>query len=213
MPTKRKKDIRRELLDELLAGYSKPEDLTGPDGLLKQLTGALVERALQAEMTDHLGYEPNAAEGRGSGNARNGVGNKTLTTDQGELPIEVPRDRQGTFEPKLVKKHQRRFTGFDDKILSHPRIPRIYGASAKGGERSIGGPSRAGPRPDARLSAGRRATTRPHAPRVPSPVPREALGLRPPRGPARASGRASRPSARGRGRTARATDRSPSPAS
>jgi putative transposase len=118
MPTKKKKDIRRELLDELLAGYSKPEDLTGPDGLLKQLTGALVERALQAEMTDHLGYEPHAAEGRGSGNARNGVGNKTLTTDQGELPIEVPRDRQGTFEPKLVKKHQRRFTGFDDKILS-----------------------------------------------------------------------------------------------
>jgi hypothetical protein len=63
MPTKKKKDIRRELLDELLAGYSKPEDLTGPDGLLKQLTGALVERALQAEMTDHLGYEPHAAEG------------------------------------------------------------------------------------------------------------------------------------------------------
>ena len=118
MPTKRKKDIRRELLDELWAGYSKPEDLTGPDGLLKQLTGALVERALQAEMTEHLGYEPHAAEGRGSGNARNGVGTKTLTTDQGELPIEVPRDRQGTFEPKLVKKHQRRFTGFDDKILS-----------------------------------------------------------------------------------------------
>src|SRR5271155_2067368 len=115
---KKDRKIPRELLDELLAGYSKPEDLTGPDGLLKQLTGALVERALQAEMTDHLGYEPHATEGRGSGNVRNGVGTKTLTTDQGALPVEVPRARKGTVEPKLVKKHQRRFTGFDDKILS-----------------------------------------------------------------------------------------------
>jgi putative transposase len=113
-----KKEIRKELLDELLAGYSNPEDLTGPEGLLKRLTGALVGRALQAEMTDHLGYEPHAAEGHGSGNSRNGSSPKTLTTEQGQLPIEVPRDRNGTFEPKLVKKHQRRFNGFDDKILS-----------------------------------------------------------------------------------------------
>src|SRR3982751_4794094 len=104
MPTKRKKDIRREVLDELLAGYSKPEDLTGPDGLLKRLTGALVERALNAELTEHLGYAPHAPEGRGSGNSRNGKGKKTLTTEQGEITIEVPRDRQGTFEPALVKK-------------------------------------------------------------------------------------------------------------
>jgi|SRR5882672_9952741 len=109
--------IRRELLDELLAGYSKPEDLTGPEGLLKQLTGALVERALQAELTDHLGYGEHAAEGRGSGNSRNGSGSKTLQTEQGPLPVEIPRDRNGTFEPQLVKKHQRRFDGFDDKIL------------------------------------------------------------------------------------------------
>ncbi len=108
----------KEILDQLLAGYSKPEDITGPEGLLKQLTGALVERALEAEMTDHLGYEAHAAEGRGSGNSRNGKTEKTLTTEQGEVTIEVPRDRKGTFEPKLVKKHQRRFTGFDDKILS-----------------------------------------------------------------------------------------------
>ena len=108
--------IRKELLDELLAGYSKPEDLTGPEGLLKQLTGALVERALSAELTDHLGHEPGAPST--SGNARNGTSPKTLTTDQGDVPIEVPRDRNGTFEPQLVKKHQRRFTGFDDKILS-----------------------------------------------------------------------------------------------
>lgn len=113
-----KKPIRKELLDELLAEYSSPEDLTGPDGLLKRLTGALVERALQAEMVDHLGYEPNAPEGNGSGNSRNGAGKKTLRTDQGNVTVEVPRDRNGTFEPKLVKKHQRAFNGFDDKILS-----------------------------------------------------------------------------------------------
>jgi putative transposase len=113
-----KNDIPKELLDQLLAGYSNPEDLTGPDGLFKRLTGALIERALSAEMTQHLGYEAHAVEGRKSGNSRNGVGQKTLVTDQGEVTIEVPRDRNGTFEPQLVKKHQRRFTGFDDKILS-----------------------------------------------------------------------------------------------
>jgi putative transposase len=114
---KKDKKIRRELLDELLAGYSKPEDLTGPEGLLKRLTGALVERALGAELTDHLGYEEHAVEGRGSGNSRNGSGSKTLLTEQGPIEIEVPRDRNGTFEPQLVKKHERRFDGFDDKIL------------------------------------------------------------------------------------------------
>ncbi len=113
-----KKPIRKELLDELLAEYANPEDLTGPDGLLKRLTGALVERALQAELTDHLGYEPNAAEGQGTGNSRNGAGKKTLRTDQGNVTVEVPRDRNGTFEPQLIKKHQRSFNGFDDKILS-----------------------------------------------------------------------------------------------
>jgi putative transposase len=111
-----KRRIRKELLDELLAGYAKPEDLTGPDGLLKALTGALVERALAAELTDHLGHEP--GERVLNGNARNGTTPKTLTTEQGDIEIETPRDRNGTFEPVLVKKHQRRFTGFDDKILS-----------------------------------------------------------------------------------------------
>jgi len=114
----KKPKIRKELLDELLAGYESPEDLTGPEGLLKRLTGALVERALGAELTDHLGYEAGAPEGAGSGNSRNGTSDKTLVTEQGEIPIEVPRDRNGTFEPQLVKKHQRRFDGFDDKILS-----------------------------------------------------------------------------------------------
>jgi transposase-like protein len=69
-------------------------------------------------MTEHLGYEPNAPEGNGSGNSRNGTSAKAPTTDRGPLPIRVPRDHKGTFEPRLVQKHQRRFTGFDDKILS-----------------------------------------------------------------------------------------------
>jgi putative transposase len=110
--------IRDELLKELLAEYKKPEDLLGPNGLLKQLTGALVEKALQAEMTEHLGYEKHAPAGRGSGNSRNGASEKTLKTEAGEVAIEVPRDRNATFEPQLVKKHQTHFDGFDDKIIS-----------------------------------------------------------------------------------------------
>lgn len=107
-----------ELLDQLLANYTKPEDLTGKDGILKQLTARLVERAMQAEMTDHLGYEKHDPKGRGTPNSRNGTTSKTLKTDDGPMEIEVPRDRDGSFEPQLVKKRQTRFTGFDEKILS-----------------------------------------------------------------------------------------------
>ena len=110
--------IRTELIDELLKDYKKPEDLVGENGLLKHLTRALVERALGAELTHHLGYEKHSAEGKNSGNSRNGTSPKTLKSDLGELPIEVPRDRRGDFEPQIVKKGQRRFNGFDDKILS-----------------------------------------------------------------------------------------------
>jgi putative transposase len=110
--------IRDELLKELLANYKKPEDLLGPGGLLKELTAALVEKALQAEMTEHLGYEKHDPAGRGSGNSRNGAGEKKLKTESGDIPIEVPRDRNGSFEPQLVKKHQTHFDGFDDKIIS-----------------------------------------------------------------------------------------------
>ena len=88
-----KRRIRKELLDELLADYKGPEDLTGPEGLLKQLTGALVERALGAELTEHLGYEPGAPGSTAAGNARNGTTAKTLTTEPGEIAIETPRDR------------------------------------------------------------------------------------------------------------------------
>jgi putative transposase len=110
--------IRKEILDELLKDYKSPEDLLGPGGLLKQLTGALVERAMETEMTDHLGYEKHEVAGRGSGNSRNGASSKTLRTDRGPMPVSVPRDRDGSFEPKIVGKHQRHFDGFDDKILS-----------------------------------------------------------------------------------------------
>ena len=77
-----------------------------------------MEKALSAEMAEHLGYEKHAVSGRGSGNSRNGTSEKTLKTESGEIPIEVPRDRNGSFEPQLVKKHQTHFDGFDEKIIS-----------------------------------------------------------------------------------------------
>lgn len=110
--------ISDDLIDQLLASYEKPEDLTGEGGLLKELTARLISRALEGEMTDHLGYEKHAPEGSASSNSRNGRRPKTLKTDQGEFEIEVPRDRDSTFEPKLVKKRQTRFAGFDEKILA-----------------------------------------------------------------------------------------------
>jgi putative transposase len=110
--------IRDELLDELIKGYKKPEDLIGSGGILKELTKRLIERAMNAEMTEHLGYEKHSPEGKNTGNSRNGKTEKTITTDQGELRIEVPRDRKSDFEPQIIKKNQRRFTGFDDKIVS-----------------------------------------------------------------------------------------------
>jgi transposase-like protein len=108
-----------EILDQLLAGGSlKPEDLAGEDGLFRRLKKALLERALGAELTHHLGYEKGDPAGRGSGNSRNGTSSKALLTDDGEIEIEVPRDRAGTFEPVIVAKGQTRFDGFDEKIIS-----------------------------------------------------------------------------------------------
>src|SRR6516165_2944760 len=101
--------LDKELIDKLIEGYQKPEDLIGENGLLKQLTKALLERALEAELTHHLGYEKHDPAGRGSGNSRNGTSKKALKGDFGELELEVPRDRETEFEPKIVSKHQRRF--------------------------------------------------------------------------------------------------------
>jgi putative transposase len=106
-----------KMLDELLKG-KKPEEILGADGLLKELTKRLVERALQGEMTSHLGYERHAPEGRNGGNSRNGSFPKTVIGDSGELTIEVPRDRNGEFEPQLVAKGQRRLPGFDEKVIA-----------------------------------------------------------------------------------------------
>jgi putative transposase len=111
-------DIKNELLEELLKRAGKPEDLLGPKGLLQQLKGALVQRMLEAEMTDHLGYEPHDAKGRGSGNSRNGHTTKTVETENGPVELHIPRDRNATFDPKVVRKHQRRLDGFDDKVLA-----------------------------------------------------------------------------------------------
>ena len=113
-----KTEIRKELLDELIKDYKKPEDLIGETGLLKQLTKALMERALGAELTDHLGYEKHDPAGYHSGNSRNGTTAKTVKGDFGEIEVETPRDRNGSFEPQILRKHQTRFDGFDDKILS-----------------------------------------------------------------------------------------------
>ena len=104
-------------LDELLAGKTAAE-IVGRDGLLKQLTKALVERAMNAELSHHLGYEKHAAEGRGSGNNRNGRSRKKIQGDFGAVEIEIPRDRNGTYDPQIIPKHERRFAGFDQKILS-----------------------------------------------------------------------------------------------
>src|SRR6266567_3258264 len=110
--------IDKALIDQLLADYKKPEDIIGENGLLKQLTKAILERALQAELTDHLGFEKHDPAGHHSGNSRNVSGRKALKGDFGELELETPRDRQASFEPKIVAKGQTRFTGFDDKIVS-----------------------------------------------------------------------------------------------
>ena len=112
------KPLSAGLIDSLLADYKKPEDLIGEHGLLKQLTKALVERALQAEMAEHLGHDKHETVNNATGNTRNGKSRKTLKGEFGELPIEIPRDREGSFEPLIISKHQTRWAGFDDKILS-----------------------------------------------------------------------------------------------
>jgi putative transposase len=112
------KSIDNELIDNLLKDYKKPEDLIGDNGLLKQLTKQLLERAMAAELTEHVGYEKHDPGGHNSGNSRNGKSAKTITGSFGDLALETPRDRNGTFEPQIIEKHQTRFTGFDQNIIS-----------------------------------------------------------------------------------------------
>src|ERR1700722_12250303 len=118
------KPARRPLVDDELAdqllGKAQAEgaELLGPDGLLSQVTKALLERALAEEMTGHLGYEKHDPGGRGSGNSRNGTTPKTLLTDVGAVDLEVPRDRNGSFEPQIVRKGQTRLEGFGERIIA-----------------------------------------------------------------------------------------------
>ena len=116
MPSDRR--ISDEVIDELLAGACTEEEIAGPGGLLAQLTKRLVERAMEVELTDHVGYEPHCEPPGGAVNQRNGTTSKTLITEHGKVDLDAPRDRAGSFEPKIVRKRQRRFVGFDEKILA-----------------------------------------------------------------------------------------------
>src|SRR5215471_15468382 len=109
--------ITKEILDELMKEYKGPDDFYGPDGIIKQLSKALIERAMQAELTEQIGYQKSESGEKPGGNRRNGKSSKTLRTDQGPMEIEVPRDREGGFGPQTVAKHRREWRGFDDKIL------------------------------------------------------------------------------------------------
>jgi transposase-like protein len=110
---------QKSLLDELFKDFrGSAKELLGEHGLIKQITRRALESALEGELTDHLGYAPHEAAGRNSGNSRNGKSRKTLQSTAGALAIEVPRDRNGSFEPQLVRKRQRRVEGLDDKIIA-----------------------------------------------------------------------------------------------
>ena len=118
LPPELRELLSDEVVDQLLAGARSEEEIVGPGGVLAQLTKRLVERAMSVELTEHLGYERHQEPPGGSGNTRNGSTGKTLATEHGPVEVRTPRDRQGTFEPQIVRKGQRRFEGFDDKILA-----------------------------------------------------------------------------------------------
>src|SRR5213076_1739566 len=118
LPDEVRERLSDELIDELLAGARSEAEIVGPGGLLADLTRRLVERAMAAELTEHVGYEPHAEPPGGAGNTRNGTTPKTLQTEHGPVQIRQPRDRDSSFEPQIVRKGQRRFEGFDDKIVA-----------------------------------------------------------------------------------------------
>lgn len=112
-----RREIRDEILDELLSDYEKPEDLLGEEGIFDDLKKRLLERVLEGELTEHLGYRKHEARPEGQTNARNGRSSKRVKTPGGELSISLPRDRESSFEPTIIEKGARRFRGFDDSIL------------------------------------------------------------------------------------------------
>jgi len=107
-----------KLIDDLIKNCGSKEDIFGEHGLIKSFVKSVVERALSAELSTHLGYDKYDPSGKNSGNSRNGVCKKTIKGEYGEVEIEVPRDRKGNFEPELIQKNQTRFDGFDNKIIS-----------------------------------------------------------------------------------------------
>lgn len=115
---KMKAKIKDELLDELLANYTGPEDLVGPEGILSELKKRLINRVMDSELTTHLGYDKHGRPETGKANSRNGHSQKSLRSSGGKLEVKIPRDRNGDFEPALIPKHQRHFDGFDDCIVS-----------------------------------------------------------------------------------------------
>jgi putative transposase len=120
MARKKKTERDKEVdaaLDELLKGH-RPQDILNEGGLVQELNRRLIERALEGEMTDHLGYEKHAPEGRDRGNSRNGKTSKRLKTGEADVEIDVPRDRDSSFEPLLVPKGSRRLPGFDDRVVA-----------------------------------------------------------------------------------------------
>ena len=114
----KEKDVIDQILDQLDLHGMTQEELFGADGLAKKLTARLLNKALEAEMDTHLGYKKHSNEGDGSGNSRNGYSEKTVITGDGEAQIKVPRDRNGEFEPEIVKKHERRLPLFNGQIIS-----------------------------------------------------------------------------------------------
>jgi transposase-like protein len=115
---KKEKDIIDQMLDNIdLSGLTQDE-VVGQGGLIKQLTGRILQKALEAEMTEHLGYEKNSNAGDNSGNSRNGHTEKTVLLENQSTTVEVPRDRNGTFDPIIVPKHEKRLPIFNDQIIS-----------------------------------------------------------------------------------------------
>ena len=110
--------VNDTIIDQLIGDGKTADELLGKEGLIAQLTKRLIDRSLESEMSHHLGYEKHASEGNNTGNSRNGSTPKTVKTSAGELTLSIPRDREGEFEPQLIKPHQRRFTGFDELVLS-----------------------------------------------------------------------------------------------
>ena len=110
--------IRKEVLDELIGELKNPEEFYGKGGLIETLTRAITERVLEGELTHHLGYPKHSVAGNNSGNSRNGKTSKTVKGSNGDLDLEIPRDRNSSFEPQLIQKRQKRFDGFDEKIIS-----------------------------------------------------------------------------------------------